>query len=187
MANWSSFQSVIQLAIALNCAFATLAPFLGSASERDRHLAETYLQQLDHYETSIAALPASEKAIAVGGQIAGMQSALSDVMQASSVADERITSFLNGSIRMFCLIFAAISLGALFISSYADAKDSIGEFWHVYMYAQYFPFVLGVGRAMWLARQHLANRQAISDAVVHIQKIEALMRDLRTVDAKAGV
>ncbi|MCJ2015893.1 hypothetical protein MKK84_00360 [Methylobacterium sp. E-065] len=173
MASWTAFQSVIQLAIALNCAFATLAPFLGSAPERDRLLAADYAQQLDNYETALdAGLAGDDNASRLLGEIIAVQSCLDGIKQSSGTTDIRIASFLNGSIRLVCLASAAISLGCLFFSSYAASTDDLPVLGHVFMYLQYAPFVAGVTWIMWLSRAHLANRSRLSRLVVRIRAIE---------------
>lgn len=177
MANWTSFQSVIQLAIALNCAFATLAPFLGSVSERDRLLAAAYAQQMDNYEADL------DRAAAAGSgnpqlveRVASVQRILDGFKHASVTTDQRIVEFLNGKIRLVCLFAAALSLGALFYSSYPGQADELGLLPHVYMYLQYAPFVGGVGWIMWLAGRHLINRRGLYGLTSEIQSIEIAMK-----------
>lgn len=192
MASWTGFQSVIQLAIALNCAFATLAPFLGSAPERDRLLADGYLQQLDNYAIALdEGLAGNADPTVLLTEITGVQSCLDEIRRSSTSTDGRIVAFLNGNIRLTCLAFAAVSLACLFFSSYAASSAELPVAVHVFMFLQYAPFVAGVSWIMWLSRAHLFNRSCLSGLVARIRAIENKIahyknsqKEQRSVDGK---
>lgn len=141
---WGEFQSLIQLAIALNTAFAIISSYAGKLFQRDTALISSYITQAEFYAQKG---DASASALILK---------LDELKQKIEMSVEKFERTLDGPILTSCLLVSFISLFFLFYSSYMY-KERIGYAPQAYIFLQYAPFIAGMIYGFWLSRINLPS------------------------------
>jgi hypothetical protein len=141
---WGEFQSLTQLSIALNAAFATIPTFLGNSIKREQSLVNSYISDAEYLEELV-----DKKVISYSLPNRRLSAQFSDISAEYRKLEHRFDQFIYTVIRYLCLIAAAISFVILIISS-CRYNSHIPIHWRIYSILQYSPFIAGISYAFYL-------------------------------------
>ncbi len=130
---WGGFQSLIQLSVALNAAFAAFGTYSGSNIKREKARFEKIRQQI----VNGAQLPPKDD-----GDVGGEASVLLLEGKCESLI-QYYDDFVNGRYRIVCVLFSALGIPVLIYSSYR-ANDPICYNVDITIIALYLPFLYGL-------------------------------------------
>jgi hypothetical protein len=135
---WGDFQSLLQLAIGLNAAFAALADFLGSSTRREKARADRLASR-----TSKSNLMDTQRNITMHQSFIHMSGVCKRI-------ERNYENFLSGFVRLCCLLTLVISLFMLIYGSFSNkCTISAGLMWLSVF--QIGPFVIGIAYAFILS------------------------------------
>lgn len=135
---WGDFQSLIQLGVALNTAFAIISSYAGRFFQKDLLLITSYIAQAEYYEKD-----GHENAVDL----------ISDMDHLRQKIDRSINKFeiiLDGFIKKSCAFISIVSLYLLIYSSYFY-NTYIDYLSKTYLIVQYFPFLFGLLYGIYLS------------------------------------
>jgi hypothetical protein len=152
---WGNFQSVIQLSVALNAAYAALYSFVDDTLKRETDRASTLLRRLRNAPHTTPELLKQKTAT---------RSILSRVYRAERELQQYNRNFLQPA----SAVFSLVGVCTLIFSAYHGGTSRISDFWALFTCALLLPFftamVVYSGFFIILARVSRASRKLLAAA-----------------------
>jgi hypothetical protein len=138
--NWSNFQSLIQLSITLNAAFAAFGSYAGTNIESEQIRLETVIHDLQIERKALPAISDSQ----LGGQ-----GEVILVLGTCKDMSRNYEDFIHGRYRVISIVTGIVGIPFLVWSSYYSA-EAIDPFWSILTILMYIPFFWGIIRLVTL-------------------------------------
>lgn len=137
MQHWGDFQSVIQLSIALNAAYAALASYLGTNLPNERGLIQEIMDAIPKAQRATSDIKDTETQPTLS-----KFTTLQLLYGKSIEVERRYESIINAIVRPICILSAILGAALLIASSFFYSEE-ISTTWQVVSSLLILPFIAG--------------------------------------------
>lgn len=145
---WGDFQSVIQLSIALNAAYAALSSYIGTSLTREKRLISELLDQLKAVDPAEPTVPLLRPPHDPSRLKIELRALIGECVK----AERRFEGAINRFLRPVCIAASLIGLVLIVLSSiYYNDEIKIG--WLIVSCGLLLPFAIGASMSMLMSAQ----------------------------------
>lgn len=158
MPHWGDFQSVIQLSIALNAAYAALSSYVGTSLHREQRLLEELIHRLQSIGKAGQPLAAVLKPNYTAAQL---KIEIRGLIGESMKIQHSYDAVINRYLRPVCIVASLVGIVLIIVSSFSYNED-ISERYIALACGLLFPFSGGAFLSLhlsWKAYSRISRRR----------------------------